>query len=314
MKQVVVITAELPPIAVEMLAGEFDVVVHPAEGIRSEEEMIVLLADADAAITLLGDPLTRGVLASNPHLRVVANYAVGYNNVDLGAARELGILVSNTPGVLTEATADLTMALLLAVTRRLIEGDAEIRANAHCKWEPLHHLGSGIQGKRFGIIGMGRIGCAVASRARAFGMEIVYTSRSEAADAGAVRLSLAELLATSDVVSIHCPLNEETRHLIDVAALARMKPTASLLNTSRGAIVDEAALCDALENGVIAGAGLDVYEHEPSVDPRLVRLPNTVLLPHIGSATFETRSEMARLAATNVQYALRGMRPPNLVV
>jgi glyoxylate reductase len=206
------------------------------------------------------------------------------------------------------------MALLLAVTRRLVEGDAEIRATGHCKWEPLHHHGSGIQGKRLGIIGMGRIGRAVVTRARAFGMDIVYTSRSEAADVDALRLPLEELLATSDVVSIHCPLTAETRHLIDAGALAVMKKTAFLLNTSRGAIVDEAALCDALEQGTIAGAGLDVYEHEPDVSPRLLCLPNTVLLPHIGSATFETRSEMARLAATNVQYALRGMRPPNLVV
>jgi glyoxylate reductase len=314
MKQVVVATAELPPIALQILAGEFDVVVHPAEGIRSEEEMIVLLADADGAITLLGDPLTRRVLASNPHLRIVANYAVGYNNVDLAAARELGIMVTNTPGVLTEATADLTMALLLAVARRLIEGDAEIRATRHCKWEPLHHLGSGIQGKRLGIVGMGRIGRAVALRARAFGVEIVYASPREVTDVEAARLPLDELLETSDIVSIHCPLTAETHHLIDARALARMKPGAFLLNTSRGAIVDEAALCNALENGTIAGAGLDVYEHEPDVDARLLRLSNTVLLPHIGSATFETRSEMARLAATNVQYALRGMRPPNVVV
>jgi glyoxylate reductase len=314
MKHVVVATAELPPIAVRILGGEFDVIVHPAEGVRSEEEMIVLLAEADGAITLLGDPLTRRVLASNPNLRIVANYAVGYDNVDLVAARELGILVTNTPGVLTEATADLTLALLLALTRRIVEGDAEIRATGHCKWVPLHHLGGGIQGKRLGIVGMGRIGRAVATRARAFGLEVVYAARGEVPEAEATPLPLEELLETSDVVSIHCPLTQETRHLIDAAALARMKKSAFLLNTSRGPIVDEAALRHALENGVIAGAGLDVYEHEPEVDPGLLQLANTVLLPHLGSATFETRTEMARLAATNVQFALRGMRPPNLVV
>src|SRR5262249_17604285 len=214
-----------------------DLVEHPTEVDRSEEDMIAILSEADAAITLLSDPLTRRVLSSNPNLHMVANYAVGYNNVDVEAARELGIIVTNTPGVLTEATADLTIALILAVTRRLIEGAAEVRRTLRCEWEPPPLRGIGLQGRRLGIIGMGRIGSAVAQRARAFGMDVIGTRRSEPID---------ELLATSDIVSIHAPLTRETRHLMNRQTLARMKRGAYLINTARGPIVDEAALCDPL--------------------------------------------------------------------
>jgi glyoxylate reductase len=202
--------------------------------------------------------------------------------------------------VLTEATADLTMALMLAVMRRIVEGDDEIRERARCEWEPLKLLGASLQGKRLGIIGMGRIGTAVAQRARAFGMEILGVRRGEALDA---------LLTTSDVVSIHAPLSRETHHLIDAAALAKMKPGAYLINTARGALVDEDALCDALEHGPLGGAGLDVYELEPEVNPRLLRMKNAVILPHIGSATVEARNAMARIAATNVLLFLQGNEP-----
>ena len=300
----VVLTAEYPAIARELLAGEFDVVEHPTEVERSEDDMITLLSEADAAIALLSDPLTRRVLASNPNLRMVANYAVGYNNVDIDAARELGITITNTPGVLTEATAELTMTLILAVMRRIIEGDYEVRATGRCIWEPLHLLGESPAGKRLGIIGMGRIGSAVARLARAFGMEVSGVRRGEPMDA---------LLATSDVVSIHVPLTRETHHLIDAAALAKMKSGAYLINTARGPIVDEAALCDVLESGRLRGAGLDVYEHEPDVDARLRTLPNVVVLPHVGSATEETRSAMARIAATDVARFLRGQKPLHAV-
>jgi glyoxylate reductase len=263
--------------------------------------MMAILSEADAAITLLSDPVTRRVLESNPNLRIVANFAVGTNNVDVEAARELGVIVTNTPGVLTEATADLTIALILAVTRRLIEGDAEVRRTLRCEWEPLHLLGTSLQGKRLGIIGMGRIGSAVAQRARAFGMEVAGTRRGESID---------ELLAASDIVSIHTPLTRETRHLINRETLMRMKPGAYLINTARGPIVDETALCDALESGHLRGAGLDVYEDEPRVSARLTAMPNVVVLPHIGSATEETRSAMARIAATEVARFLR--REPQL--
>ena len=299
-KPVVVLTAEFPRIARQMLEADFDVVEHPTEQARSEDDMITILSEADAAITLLTDPLTRRVLASNPNLRIVANYAVGYNNVDIAAARELGIIVTNTPGVLTEATADLTMALMLAVMRRVVEGDAEVRATGRCEWEPMKLHGSSLHGRRLGILGMGRIGNAVAERARAFGMEVTGARRGEPVE---------PLLETSDVLSIHAPLTRETDHLIDRAALARMRRGAYLINTARGAIVDEEALCDALESGHLGGAGLDVYEHEPVVNPRLLKLRNVVLLPHIGSATTEARNAMARIAATDVLRFLKGQKP-----
>jgi glyoxylate reductase len=300
MKYTVVLTAAYPPIAREILAGEFDVIEHPTEPERTEDEVITILSEADAAITLLSDPLTRKVLASNPNLRMIANHAVGYNNIDIEAARELGITVTNTPGVLTETTADLTLALILAVTRRLVEGDREVRATGRCIWEPLHLLGASLQGKRLGIIGIGRIGTAVAARAKAFGMDVVGVRRGD---------SLDRLLATSDIVSIHTPLNRETHHLIDAAVLAKMKRGAFLINTARGPIVDEDALCDALQNGHLGGAALDVYEFEPAVNPRLLTMDNVVLAPHIGSATFETRSAMARIAATDVFRFLKGQQP-----
>jgi len=311
MKYTVVLTAAFPKIARELLAGEFNVIEHPTEHGRSEEDMITILAEADAAITLLQDPVTRRVLESNPNLRIVSNFAVGYNNIDVDAARELGIAVTNTPGVLTEATADLTMALLLAVTRRVVEGDAEMRTLQRCDWEPLKLLGASLQGKLLGIIGMGRIGSAVATRARAFGLEIVGVRRGESASAGkhAGAISMDELLTTSDILSIHAPLTRETHHLIDAAALAKMKRGAYLINTSRGALVDESALCDALDSGQLRGAALDVYEHEPAINPRLLTMKNVVIVPHIGSATEEARNAMARIAATNVLLFLRGQEP-----
>ncbi len=305
MRYTVVLTAEFPSIATALLSPHFDVIAHPTEHDRSEEDVATLLAEADAAIVLLSDPITRYVLDSNPNLRIVSNFAVGYNNIDLAAARELGVTVTNTPGVLTEATADLTMALILAVTRRIVESDAELRASGRCEWEPLAFLGASLQGKRLGIIGMGRIGSAVAQRARAFGMDIISAGRGD---------SLDDLLATSDVISLHVPLSKETHHLIDAAALAKMKRDAYLINTSRGPLVDEEALCDALEGGTIRGAGLDVYEHEPRVNPRLLSMKNVVLLPHIGSATEEARNAMARIAATNVLLFLGGAEPLHRVV
>ena len=272
MKPIVVLTAQYPTVARQILSGLAEIVEHPTEPERSEEEMIAILSEADAAITLLSDPVTRRVLESNPNLRIVANFAVGTNNVDVDAARDLGVIVTNTPGVLTEATADLTFALILAVTRRLIEGDAEVRRTLRCEWEPLHLLGTSLQGKRLGIVGMGRIGSAVAQRARAFGMEVSGTRRGEPID---------ELLATSDIVSIHTPLTRETRHLINRNTLAKMKAGAYLINTARGPIVHETALCDALESGHLRGAGLDVFEDEPRVSARLTAMPNVVVLPHI---------------------------------
>ncbi|HEX7192717.1 MAG TPA: D-glycerate dehydrogenase [Thermoanaerobaculia bacterium] len=304
MKYTVVLTAEYPAIAREILAPHFDLIEHPTEHTRTEEEMITILSEADAALTLLSDPLTRHVLASNPNLRMVANYAVGYNNVDIEAARELGVRVTNTPGVLTEATADLTMALILAVTRRIVEADTEVRTTGRCEWEPMKLHGTSLQGKRLGIIGIGRIGTAVAERARAFGMEVAGTRRGESID---------ELLATSDVVSIHAPLTRETDHMMNAAAFAKMKRGAYFVNTSRGKLMDESALCDALESGALRGAALDVYEHEPDVSPHLRAMKNVVIVPHIGSATEETRGGMARIAATDILLFLTGRAPLHVV-
>lgn len=269
------------------------------------------LADADAAVTLLTNRVDDTFLDAAPRLRIVANVAVGYNNIDVEACARRGVVVSNTPGVLTDATADLAMALILMVTRRLAEGERLIRSGEPWKWGMFMMLGSGIQGRQLGIIGMGGIGQALAERARAFGMTIAYQNRRPVAAEveqrlDARRLELDDLLATSDVVSINAPYSPETHHLIDAAALSRMRPTAYLVNTARGAIVHEAALVEALRNGTIAGAALDVYEHEPEVDPGLRELDNAVLVPHLGSATVETRTAMAELAARNVVSVLSG--------
>ena len=305
MRYTVVLTAQFPAVARDLLAPHFDVIEHPTEHDRSEADVATILADADAAITLLSDPVTRHVLESNPNLRIVSNFAVGYNNVDIEAARSLGVTVTNTPGVLTEATADLTMALILAVTRRIVEADDEMRTLRRCEWEPLKLLGASLQDKRLGIIGMGRIGTAVATRARAFGLDVLGVRSGQ---------SLDSLLATSDIISLHAPLSPTTHHILDAAAFARMKRGAYVINTSRGPLIDEHALCDALESGQVRGAALDVYEFEPDVNPRLFAMKNVVLAPHIGSATEEARNAMARIAATNVLLFLRGQEPLHRVV
>jgi glyoxylate reductase len=256
--------------------------------------------------------------AAGPRLRVVSNVAVGYNNIDVPACTERGVRVTNTPGVLTDATADIAMALILMVTRRLGEGERVIRSRTPWQWGMFYMLGTGLQGRRLGIVGMGQIGAATARRARSFGMEIAYTKRTPldgpmAAELGAVHVGLDELLATSDVVSLHCPYSPETHHLIDAARLSSMRRSAYLVNTARGPVVDEAALVDALRAGTIAGAGLDVFEREPEVHEGLLGLDNAVLIPHLGSATVETRTAMADLAATNCLAVLDGREPPNPV-
>jgi glyoxylate reductase len=305
MKYTVVLTAAFPDVARQILEPHFDLIEHPTEHDRTEDDLITILSESDAAITLLQDPITRRVLESNRDLRIVSNFAVGYNNVDIEAARELGVVVTNTPGVLTEATADLTMALLLAVTRRIVEGDAAIRAEGRCEWEPLKLLGASLQGKHLGILGMGRIGTAVADRARAFGMDVRGVRRGEPLD---------ELIQTSDILTLHVPASPETHHIISAKVLALMKRGSYLINTSRGSLVDEDALCDALEQGHLAGAALDVYEHEPVVNQRLLTMKQVVIVPHIGSATQEARNAMARIAATNVLNFLQGRPPLHRVV
>lgn len=318
MKPTVVCTSELPDIALQLLSQESEVIVHPAMGVRSEDELVDIFVDGDAVITLVTDKVSRRVLEVNPNLRVVSNFGVGVNNIDLDAARALDIIVTNTPGVLTDATADLTVALILALTRRLVEGDRMVRRGEFHGWHPLMLRGASLQGKQLGIIGLGRIGTAVARRCTAFGMSVRYTNRNRNEEAerelGATRVALDELLQTSDVVSIHAPLTSETHHLLDATALGLMKESAYLINTARGPIVDELALARALIERRIAGAGLDVYEREPRVEVRLLELDNVVLLPHIGSATVEARNEMARLAALNALLVLRGSAPLHRVV
>jgi glyoxylate reductase len=315
MKHTVVITSELPDIALQILSQENEVVLHPSDGPRSEEDLITILAEADGAVTLLTDPLTRRVLESNPNLRVIGNVAVGYNNVDLDAARDCGVIVTNTPGVLTEATADMTVALILAVTRRLVEGDRFLREGRFHGWHPLMLLGSELRALTVGIVGRGRIGAAVSRRLEAFGCRVIYCRQGEPDDTDTGgRVAFDELVEISDVITIHTPLTTKTHHLFDARTIARMKRGSYLVNTARGPIVDEVALADALESGHLAGAALDVYEFEPQVERRLLPMPNVVLLPHLGSATLETRTEMARLAAMNVALVLRGQEPLHRVV
>ena len=311
----IVVTRRIPEPAVELLSATGDVWVSPHERPLTTDELHEAVAGADTVVTLLHDRVDDAFLdAAGPGLRVVANVAVGYDNVDVPACARRGVVVTNTPGVLTEATADLAFALILMATRRLGEGERLIRAQTPWSWSMFFMLGSGIQGKTLGIVGLGKIGQATARRARAFGMEIAYAGRRRAhaeleGQLEARFLSFEELLGAADVVSLHCPLSAETHHLIDAAALDRMKPTACLINTTRGPVVDEAALAAALRSGAIAGAGLDVFEREPEVHPDLLDLENVVLIPHLGSATVETRTAMGVLAARNVVAVLAGEAP-----
>ena len=315
----VVITGKIPQVAVERLRAEHDVTSWDADVVIERGELLARVKGADALLSLLTEKVDAELLdAAGPQLKVVSNVAVGYNNIDVKACTERGIKVTNTPGVLTEATADIAMALVLAATRRLAEGERVIRSQTPWQWGMFYMLGMGIQGRQLGIVGMGQIGIATAKRARAFGMTIAYTKRSPLdavtnAELEATHMDLDQLLATSDVVSLHCPYSPETHHLINAERLSKMKKNAYLVNTARGPVVDEAALVDALKGGVIAGAGLDVFEHEPKVHEGLLGLDNAVLIPHLGSATVETRTAMANLAATNALAFLAGNTPPNPV-
>ncbi|HEX7039112.1 MAG TPA: D-glycerate dehydrogenase [Trueperaceae bacterium] len=292
--------------------------VHDSDEAIPREELLRRAAGASALITLVSERVDDELLdAAGPALRVVANYAVGYDNVDVAACARRGVAVANTPDVLTEATADLAFALLLAAARRLVEGDALVRGGRWTGWQPGQLLGVPVAGATLGLVGMGRIGSAVARRARGFGMRVLYHNRRRDAAAedelGVTYAALDDLLRESDLVSLHVPLTAETRHLIGARELALMKETAVLVNTSRGPVVDEAALAEALRAGRPFAAGLDVFEREPAVEPALLELPNVVLAPHIGSATVAARTEMALLCARAVVDVLAGRTPPNLV-
>jgi glyoxylate reductase len=312
----VVVTGRIPDAAVEKLRAEHEVDSWGGPESIGRDELLRRVAGADAVVSLLTERIDSELLdAAGPQLKVVANVAVGYDNIDVPACTERGIIATNTPGVLTEATADIAFGLILMATRRLGEGERLIRSGQAWKWGMSFLLGTSLQGKTLGVVGMGGIGQATARRAKAFGMEIAYQSRSEldpgiAAELGARRLELDELLAASDVVSLHCPYGPATHHLIGAEQLAAMKSSAFLVNTARGPIIDEAALAAALRDSVIAGAGLDVFEREPQVHSELLELENVVLVPHLGSATVETRTAMAMLAADNALAVLSGEQPP----
>ena len=313
----VLITQPIPepgPALVREAVGE--VIANTDDRVLSHEELRERVVGCEAVLCLLTDRIDVAVLDAAKGCRVFSNMAVGYNNIDVAAATERGILITNTPGVLTEATADLTWALILGVARRVAEGDGEMRAGRFPGWGPMYLLGGDVSGSTLGLIGPGRIATAVAERARGFKMPLVYCGRRtnpELEALGADKLTLEELLARSDFVSLHVPLSAETRHMIDARAFRLMKPTAYLINTSRGPVVDEGALVEALREGRIAGAGLDVYEDEPKMARGLAECPNSVLLPHLGSATRDTRAAMSRIAAENLVAVFQGRRPSHMV-
>ncbi len=279
----------------------------------THDELVGMASEADAIVCLLTNKIDAAVLAAGaPRLKVVANVAVGYDNIDVDAAAEHGIAVCNTPGVLDETTADLAFLLILAAARRVWEAESDLRAGSWTGWDVDQYLGRDVHAAVLGVVGFGRVGQAVARRATGFGMEVLHHTRRDTGMVG-WRGDLDRMLAESDIVTLHVPLTDETRHLIDARRLALMQRDAVLVNTSRGPVVDEEALALALETGAIFAAGLDVYEREPEVHPRLLAAPRTVLLPHIGSATLTTRTRMAQVAAENVAAVLAGERPRNAI-
>ena len=343
MRPKVFVTRKLPSPVIHRLSETCDYQIGVEQGPLDRQTMIEGVREADGLVCLLTDTIDREVINAGSQLRIIANIAVGYNNIDVAAAKERGIYVTNTPEVLTDATADLTWALILAVTRRLVESDKFLREGKFTGWDFEMMLGTGLAGKTLGIIGYGRIGRAVARRASGFGMPVIYCGRDDIAyrddprhnammaarqsssatsplnqsarieGFSARRVTFNQLLDVADIVTVHVPLAATTNHLIDAAAFARMKPTTFLINTARGPIIDEAAMITALEQNRLAGAGLDVYEREPEVGAPLLSMKNVVLLPHIGSATLETRTAMAMLAVQNAIDALSGRVPRNAV-
>ena len=320
MPPIVTLTRRLPAAVEDLLAERYELRPNVTDERLDRASLVAALASSEALVTTLGDRVDRDVLFAGPvRARIIAHFGAGYDNIDISAARDLRLVVTNTPGVLTHDTADLTMLLLLATARRSSEGERELRAGAWTGWRPTHLLGTRLSGKTLGLVGFGHIARAVASRARdGFGMRVLAWSRSlaeaSAREAGVERRATLEtLLGESDFVSLHVPSTPETRHLLDADRLAAMLPHSFLINTSRGDVVDERALVDLLERRAIAGAGLDVYEAEPHFTSGLLAVPGVVLLPHIGSATLESRTAMGRLVAANLDAFFAGRAPPNRV-
>lgn len=317
----VVVTRKLPDVVETRMAELFDTRLNEDDHPLSPAELVAAMQEADVLVPTVTDRIDAGMLAqAGDRLRLIANYGNGVDNIDVETATQRGLTVTNTPGVLTEDTADMTMALILAVPRRLAEGIKVIEQGEWHGWAPTWMLGNRTNGKRLGIIGMGRIGQAVARRARAFGMSIHYHNRRRVAPEIEDELeatyweSLDQMLARTDVISIHCPHTPGTYHLLSARRLKLLRPTAYLVNTARGEVVDENALARMLEAGEIAGAGLDVFEHEPSINPRLVKSDRVVLLPHMGSATIEGRVDMGEKVIINIKTFADGHRPPDRVL
>lgn len=315
----VYVTREIPRPALDFLRSQVATFeMNREDRALRPEEFIETIRGRDGVLCTLNDRVDAAVMDAAPTVKVFANYAVGYNNIDVAAATERKVVITNTPGVLTDATADLAWALLFAVARRVVEADPFMRSGQFKGWSPMMLLGADITGQTLGILGAGRIGTAMGLRAKGFRMRVLYTNAKRPAieleeQVGAQRVGIEQLLRQSDFLSIHVPMTPETRHLIAAPQLSIMKPTAILINTARGSIVDETALVEALRAGRIAGAGLDVFEDEPAMKPGLADLNNVVVLPHIGSATVGTRTRMAMMAAQNLLDVLRGNIPPNPV-
>ncbi len=318
MKPKVYLTRELPPLAMERLKEETQLEMNEEDRVLTKSEIIQNVKGKDALLCLLTDSIDEDVFAANPSLKIVANYAVGFNNIDVAAATKFGIPVSNTPGVLTDTSADLAFALIMAAARRIPEADKYLRTGKWAGWGPLQFLGQDVYGSNLAIIGFGRIGKAVAKRAKGFDMKVTYWNRTrlsedEEKSLGVNYLPFEEALATADFVSLNIAYNQETKHLIGAKELGLMKSTAVLVNTARGPVVDEKALVKALQLNQIGGAGLDVFENEPEVEPELLTMDNVVIIPHLGSATIATRTKMAMIAIDNLLAVVRGEKAPNLI-
>jgi len=320
-KPAIAVTRKLLPVVETRMAELFTASFNDSDTPMSHDALLAVMANADVLVPTVTDNIDAALIDAAPaRLKLIAQFGAGVNNIDLKAARARGIMVTNTPGVFTDDTADLTMALILSVPRRLAEGQKLVRANDWTGWSPSGMLGHRVSGKRLGIIGFGRIGEAVARRARGFGMEISYNKRKRLPPTLEEQLGITwepdldRLVSRSDIISLHCPLTRETNRLLNKDRIALMKPEAYLINTSRGELVDDDALITALEDKRIAGAGLDVYTQEPAVDPRLLTLANVVLIPHMGSATFEGRRASGERVITNIRVWADGHRPPDQVL
>jgi lactate dehydrogenase-like 2-hydroxyacid dehydrogenase len=308
----ILISRRWPAAVEDRLRARYEVTLNDGDAPLAVEHFKAAMGEYDALCPTVSDRITADILSvPNPRVRIIGNYGAGFEHIDMDAAKAAGIMVTNTPDVLTDATADLSLLLMLMATRRAGEGERELRAGQWTGWRPTHLLGQSLAGKTLGLVGYGRIARATAERARVFGMTLAYHSRRRAADEGDAiyHETLESLAETADVLSLHTPGGSETRHMVDAALLSRMKPEAVVINTSRGSVVNEADLAGALRTGVIAAAGLDVYEGEPGVDPALLALSNVVLLPHLGSATLETRTAMGMKVADNLDRFFDGEPP-----